>query len=392
MLSKVIEILNKRKKNIILIIIYIFIIFILSLVIKNVNYFEDLFQKDSNVVREISVTIIKTRVEIKEEEDVMGNLHKAEYDVICFNLPDNGEYKEMSIDALSEDEKIKKGDRIIVYTIDGGEYTYGGYDRKYDIAILTVAFIVVTILIGGILGIKSLFSLVLSFLVLIYGVVPLLIKGYDPILIILTAGVIILALSLFILYGIHNATFLAFVGTLIGLIISLLLSIVFINILKLSGLSNELSIYVNSNFNVDIDMKNLLIGAFILGTIGIVDDVSMSQVVIVKELIKTNKRLFPSKLYKKAMNVGKSHIASMINTLFMVYFAVSLPMILVFLMSNLSFFEIINKEFIITEIVRTLIGSIALILSVPITTYLASRFLLKGNVLDKLKKDINFKK
>lgn len=388
MQKTIINFLKNNKKNFISIFLYIAIILSLALLLKKFNLYGGREESSDKVVKDISVKVVGTREETKSEEDVVGNLHDYTYNIIGFYTPDSNEYKEISIGFLSEETKICKGDRILVYTYDGNEYNYGGVDRRHNLIILLIIFMVVAVLAGGMLGIKSIFSLVLSFIVLIYGIIPLLQKEYNPIIVIFFAGTFILATSLFILYGVKKTSIIAFSGTIIGLIFSLILSIIFANALKLTGIGDEMSVYLRSNFPVNFNMKDLLLGSFLLGTIGVVDDVSMSQVVIVEELIKAKKKFTAQKLYWAAMRVGRSHIASMINTLFMAYFAVSLPMILIFVMRDFSLSEAVNREFLATEIVRTLIGSIALIMSVPITTLLASYFLRGNNVMKESKEKV----
>ena len=118
-------------------------------------------------------------------------------------------------------------------------------------------------------------------------------------------------------------------------------------------------------------MKGLLLAGIIIGVLGILNDITISQAAVVNELVKATEKPKPMELYKRAMNVGKDHIASMVNTLVLAYAGVSLPLLLIFINNDHSFLEIINYEFIAEEIIRTLIGSIGLIMAVPITTLIA---------------------
>jgi len=124
-------------------------------------------------------------------------------------------------------------------------------------------------------------------------------------------------------------------------------------------------------------MGSILLASIIIGGIGLIDDVTVGQVAVIREIYFENKDIDASRLYQKAMNVGKDHIASMVNTLFLAYAGASLPLILLFSLHQppfLTFGQVINSEIIATEIVRTLVGSIGVVLAVPISTWLALMF------------------
>jgi uncharacterized membrane protein len=134
---------------------------------------------------------------------------------------------------------------------------------------------------------------------------------------------------------------------------------------------------VSSFVNQNINLKSLLLAGMIIGLFGILDDITISQAAIVDKLIKTNDKMSLKEIFFHAMDVGKDHIASLVNTLMLVYAGASLPLFLLFYNSNVTFSQAVNSENIATEIVRTLVGSIGLIASVPLTTFLACIFLKK---------------
>ncbi len=118
-------------------------------------------------------------------------------------------------------------------------------------------------------------------------------------------------------------------------------------------------------------MKGLLLSGIIIGSLGILDDITIAQAGVVSELIKNEKKVNKIKVYEQAMNVGRDHISSMINTLILAYAGASMPLLLIFVDNPHPWGEIINYEFLAEEIIRTLVGSIGLILAVPITTAIA---------------------
>jgi len=122
-----------------------------------------------------------------------------------------------------------------------------------------------------------------------------------------------------------------------------------------------------------LNLKGLLLGSMLLATVGILDDVTIGQTAIVHELHETNKRLSAMELFKKSLNVGREHIASLINTLMIVYLGTALPLILMISSSPNPLWVILNNEPIAEEIVRSLLGSMALILAVPIASAIAAR-------------------
>lgn len=370
MLKSILNKFTKNKKNI------LFTLMWLVIIILAIFLYGQSSQKEGNKARAISVKVV--RVEEKEviEKDVYENEIELIYDMIGFNDPETGEYKELTLSHLTEDYKIRKGDRIFVYKEDSG-YSYKDLDRRFYLFLLVLIFVLASIVVGGMLGAKSLISLALSFFILICEVIPLLQQGYNPIWVIFLSGVLILAISIFLLYGIRKVSFVALAGTTIGLVLSLALSILFTHLLRLTGIYDEFGTYLMSAPNLAFSMRDLLLASFIFGMLGVIDDVSVSQVIAVEELYKVKKHLSLKEAYLSAIRIGRSHIASMINTLFMAYFAVSLPIVLTFVMNEYDFVEVVNREYFAAEIARTFIGSIGLIISVPITTFLAC-LLLQG--------------
>ncbi|MFZ5364173.1 MAG: YibE/F family protein [Patescibacteria group bacterium] len=158
-------------------------------------------------------------------------------------------------------------------------------------------------------------------------------------------------------------------------------SVIFTNLTKLSGFAEEETVYLVGLMGGDINLQGLLLAGFIIGALGVLDDITVSQVSTVQEINAANPNLSRSEIYKKAMRVGVDHIASMVNTLFLAYAGAALPLLLLFSFKQepfLTFGQVINHEIIATEIVRTLVGSIGLALAVPITTFLAAYFYKKN--------------
>jgi len=161
------------------------------------------------------------------------------------------------------------------------------------------------------------------------------------------------------------------------LIITGVLAGFFVESAKLTGFASEEAGFLQIARGGTINIKGLLLAGIIISTLGVLDDVTVSQSSIVNQLKETDKNLSFEKLYQRAMKVGQDHISSMVNTLVLVYTGAALPLFLLFIDNPHPFLEVINYEIVADEIVRTLVGSIGLILAVPITTFIAAMTLEK---------------
>lgn len=223
----------------------------------------------------------------------------------------------------------------------------------------------------------SLLSMVFTFGVLFLYVLPQILNGKNPLIIAISAAIFIIPISFYMAHGINRKTSVVIVASLIALLITAGLSFVFINIGNLTGLSSEEAGMLMINKAGSINMTGLLLAGIIIGALGVLDDITISQSAIVNKLIK-KKGTKKKEVYKEAMDIGKDHISSMVNTLVLAYAGVSLPLLLIFINNSHPFLEIINYEFLAEEIIRTLVGSIGLISAVPITTLIAVNWIRKN--------------
>jgi uncharacterized membrane protein len=148
-----------------------------------------------------------------------------------------------------------------------------------------------------------------------------------------------------------------------------------VTLARLNGLASEEAFYLNLNTSGTLDFAGLLLGGIMIGVLGVLDDIAVTQAAVVSELYNSASHLSRKEIYKKALRVGKEHVGALVNTLALAYTGASLPLLLFFSMSDSSISSIINQEIFATEIIRTIVGSIGLILTVPITTFLAVYFL-----------------
>lgn len=272
-------------------------------------------------------------------------------------------------------QRYKEGDKLqVVMTkdIEGQEIFFiTDYVRRTPLLVLALFFIVCTVLVGGIWGATSLIGMAFSFVIIFTFILPQLLAGHDPILIAVIGSAAIIPVTFYLSHGFNVKTHVAIVGTLITLVVIGILASFFVEFTRLSGYSSEEAGFLQNELSGKINIKGLLLAGMIISSLGILDDITISQSSVIKELKEANKKLSQYDLFSRGMRVGRDHIASLVNTLILVYAGASLPLLLLFLNNPHPFSEIINYEIIAEEIVKTLIGSIGLILAVPITTALA---------------------
>lgn len=169
----------------------------------------------------------------------------------------------------------------------------------------------------------------------------------------------------------------AFTGTVMAVILTGVLAYLGVELASLSGFASDEAVYLNFNTRGTLDFAGLLLGGIMIGVLGVLDDITITQAAIVSELYNSASHLSRKEVYMKAIRVGKEHVGALVNTLALAYTGASLPLLLLFSTSDSSMGSIINQEIFATEIIRTTVGSIGLVLTVPITTLLAV-YLLKG--------------
>jgi uncharacterized membrane protein len=250
-------------------------------------------------------------------------------------------------------------------------YSVTDFVRTSSLLRLFILFLIVILVVSNWAGVRSLLGLLFSFTVIFKFVLPQIALGSNPLVVALIASLIILFVSYYLTHGIHDKSTIAIIGTFGALALTGIFAIVFSNLSKLTGFGSE-----DVSFLIDrlphSSLYNLLLAGMIIGSLGVLDDITISQASIVAELSDTDKKLSRWELYKRAMNIGHDHISSLVNTLVLVYAGSALPLLLLFIQSNASPFELLNYEAVAEEIVRTLVGSIGLVAAVPFTTLIAA--------------------
>ena len=277
---------------------------------------------------------------------------------------------------MSNLQKYKVGDELVINygkDFEGNDSFYiTDYVRRSALLWLFVIFVIAAVAIGRWQGMTSLFGMGISFLVIFKFILPKIYAGNDPVQIAILGSLVIIPATFLLSHGVNKKTVIAVIGTLISLVVTGILANAFVEASKLTGFASEEAGFLQAYKPGLINIKGLLLAGIIIGVLGVLDDITISQSAIVQQLKVANPKLKAGELYKKAMAVGKDHIASMVNTLVLVYTGAALPLLLLFIDNPHPFSEVVNYEIIADEVVRTLVGSIGLILAVPITTFIAS--------------------
>ncbi|HNP74975.1 MAG TPA: YibE/F family protein [bacterium] len=275
----------------------------------------------------------------------------------------------------------KIGDRVLVnYTkdADGSEIFFVLEKvRRNDIYLLFGLFVVVVLIVGRSKGLRALLALVMSFLVILKFIVPRVLAGSNPLIIALIGSFFILLLLIYLTEGFNRKSHLAVLSIFLCLILVFLLADFFVGLLSLSGTVQEETAFLVSAGYGHINFQGLLLAAFLIGALGILDDVVVGQIEAVGQIKQANPSLPAKKLFKMAMAVGNAHLGSVINTLFLAYAGASFSLLLLFSIKQppfLSLTQVISSELVATEIVRTLVGCIGLALAIPLATIMAVWF------------------
>lgn len=288
----------------------------------------------------------------------------------------NGEKEGEIVDLISEKVALEVGDTIYVnriIDISGNEYiTFADFERRPVLLFVSVLFVLMLLFFSGWQGLRALLSLFGSIGAIFFLLIPALLAGYDPALTSVAIAAIVMVFVLFGTHGINPRTIIAFAGTYSAVVVTGIIAYFSVDLMRLTGFSNDASVYLNFATNGQLDLAGLLLGGIIIGILGVLDDVSITQASVVQELKHANSALRFSELYASAIRVGRDHIGSLVNTLALAYVGVSLPLILLYAKTESSFMLSLNQEVIAAEVIRIIIGSIGLILAVPLTTLFAA--------------------
>ncbi len=289
--------------------------------------------------------------------------------------PNTGAYTAFEFTAGPAQPQLTAGDHIrITRQVDaGGATTYAFYDyeRGWPLVALAIAFTLVIVLVARWRGLLALVGIVVAFVVLVAFLLPALRQGAPAVPVAMVASAAILYAVIYLAHGVSLRTSAALLGTLSSLLLAALLSWAAIDLTHLTGLADEQNSEVAAYLG-NVSIRGLLLAGFIIGSLGVLNDVTVTQSSTVFELTHLGVDTSRRTIFLGAIRVGRDHIASTVYTLVLAYAGSSLPLLLLFSVANRSLGDVLMSESIAIELARSAVGGIALALSVPLTTAIAA--------------------
>ena len=284
--------------------------------------------------------------------------------------------------GVSDVGQLRPGDDIYVnvtFLPDGSpSFSFYDYQRATPMWVLTIAFVAAVLFLGRWRGLGAVAGLAASLLIIVKFLLPSILDGHSPVMVAIVASSLIAFIALYLAHGITIPTSVALLGTFASLAVTAILSLLFVAWSNLTGLADESALYLTS-LGINVDLQGIVLAGFVIGALGVLDDVTVTQVSAVLELRAAQPELTRGQLYRSAVRIGRDHISSTVNTLFLAYAGAALPLLLLFTQAGQGIGSLAGREIIATEIIRSLVGSIGLVSAVPITTWLAVTALAPGS-------------
>ena len=281
---------------------------------------------------------------------------------------------------IDKNQLVSVGQTVVVSALKNpdGTSSYQIVDvyRLDQVSSLIIIFFVGIVLLSGFRGLGAIAGMLVSLGVIVLFIIPQLLLGKDPLMVSITGCFIIMVLTIYLAHGVSKQTTLALISTFISLVFTGLLATFAVHIAHLTGLGNEEAYGLKLGPTSVINLRGLLLGGILIGTLGVLDDVTTGLTSSVFELAKANPKLTFSRLLSSGLTIGREHITSLVNTLVLAYAGASMPVFLTILVNpnQVPLWVIFNSEIIMEEVVRTLSGSIGLVLAVPLSAFLASYY------------------
>lgn len=291
-----------------------------------------------------------------------------------FTVEADGELLEVERSYLADQIGIvvyAAGDRVLLTALGSGpdqRFAISDHARRGELLVLVGLFMVLVLVVGRWHGLGSLLGLAASALVIVRFVIPGILAGHDPVLIAIVGALVLVTTTLLLAHGPNLKTALAIASTAASLLLTGLFAGLLVRFLELGGLAHEEPAQLAILTDSAIDPQGLLLAGFVIGALGVLDDVTATQVSTVSELRSANPSLGRLELYRRAMNVGRDHVASTVNTLVLAYAGAALPLLLLIATQSEAIGVLLQRELIVTEVARTLAGSVGIVLAVPIST------------------------
>lgn len=300
--------------------------------------------------------------------------------------PDAGQVVKAALPSGPGAQRYAAGEDVVLLRVPGNgggghAYQISDHDRGDVLWVIGAAFVLAIIAFGRWRGLMALAGLAVAFAVLLLFIIPAILSGKPPLLVAVVGAATITLTVLYLTHGLTRATSVAVVGTLTSLTLTGVLAGVAVDATYLSGIVDDSSLYLDMGYR--INTQGLLLASIIIGTLGVLDDVTVTQAATVSEIARANPAYGFRQLYRAGARVGRSHIASVINTIVLAYAGAALPVLLLVRIGGQPMGDIVASPDITQEIVRSVVGTLGLIAAVPITTALAAAVARKSRPLQQ---------
>lgn len=269
--------------------------------------------------------------------------------------------------------EIDVGDAVLVISStspDGEVFSIVDHERSTGLWLVAGAFVLAIVAFGRWRGLTALLGLAVTFAILLLFVIPAILAGESPVLVALVGSAAIMLTVLYLTHGFTPEISVAVLGTLVCLTLTGLLSAAAVAGLHLTGVTDDLSTAVG--MEQQVNTQGLLLAGIVIGCLGVLDDVTVTQSVTATELARANPAYSAREVYRSASRVGRSHIASVVNTIILAYAGSSLPLLILVVAADQSLGSVVTDQVIAQEIVRSAVATLGLVAAVPVTTALAA--------------------
>lgn len=298
-------------------------------------------------------------------------------DVQVSGGPDDGQIRALPDMTSSPGvDDLEVGDEIVVARVtseltDITSYSFANHQRAKPLWALALLFAIVVIGVARWRGVSALVGLGLTWLILIQFVIPAILDGQSPLAVAIAGSSLIMFVLLYLAHGVNARTSIALIGTLVCLALTGLLAWIFVSLGRLTGMGSEEATFIQGQ-GVTVSLQGLLLASIIIGSLGVLNDVTVTQSSAIWEIHRADPTQSVRRLYRSGMRIGRDHIASTVDTLALAYAGASLPLLILFTLGDQRLGDVVTGEIVAEEVVRTLVGSIGLVASVPLTTVLAA--------------------
>ncbi len=340
--------------------------------------------EETVLIQDQRTTVRAQVLEVTKEEEklVPGTDTSSTYQDLQVTILDGEEIGKV-VTVPNDFLSLTVGEKFyLVKTVrqDGTEiYSVSEPYRLPALYFFTALFVASVIIFGGKQGARGLLSLGGSFALILFVLLPGILHGYSPITMSLGVAALIIILGSYITHGFNKTTSSAVIGMILTVLLSGGLAYAAVSTARLSGFDSDESVYLNLNTQGALDFQGLLLGGILIGRLGALYDAAIGQAIAVEELHAVGPHLPRTAIFKRALRIGREHIGALVDTLAIAYVGASLPLLLLFYSAgDTNFSLILNREVFAVEVIRILIGSIGLVLAVPITTIVSTLMLIKS--------------